>query len=81
MRSDDIVCSRFFPGYGLEPGIRSRLEGLKFPVSRKKFPVCEARESGFNFLIYLMSFGRFGSPAGIFAEFPFFGYRELWKAS
>jgi len=39
MLFEDIVDSRFFPGYGREPGIHSRFEGLKFPASAKKFPV------------------------------------------
>jgi len=44
MRQDDPVYSRLFPGYGREPGIRSRFEGLQFPATAKKFAVSQARE-------------------------------------
>ena len=54
----DIVGSRFFPGYGLEPGIRSRFKRLQFPAPTKKFPLSQAGKSRFNLLILLITLGQ-----------------------
>jgi hypothetical protein len=82
MLFEDIVGSRFFPGYGRKPGIRSPFEGLKFPATAKKFPVSQAREIGLQRPDLLYNRQAIRRPDGVLCGIPgSLAYREFRGAS